>query len=93
MSDDRTDATADAAATAAALDKHEGICAERYANITTSIVGLRAAQEKLFATTDAINATLNRLAGKVVIIEAIMLGLLALGVYEVIFKPLFEPTP
>lgn len=76
--------------TLAELKTHEAVCAERYDAITRAIESLRTAQRLLFDKTDAMNSTLNRLAGKMVIIEAVMLALLALGVYEVLIRPVFH---
>ena len=76
--------------TASRLAAHTASCDQRYKNITDAISGLRDAQKALFESSRETNATLNRTAGKVAIIEAIMLALLALGIYEVLIRPVFQ---
>lgn len=73
------------------LETHEAVCAERYSQIKAAIESLRNTQARLFEKTDDATAALNRLTGKLVIIEAIMFALLALGIYEMVFRPVFAP--
>lgn len=76
--------------TAAALARHEAVCEERYDAVKKAIDALRESQKRLFSTQDDIVRTLGTISGKVGIIEAVMLALLALGIYEVLVRPVFQ---
>jgi len=74
----------------ARLTTHEAICTERHAAVTRQLGEMRGAQQKLFDITDRVGNTLAGIGGKVAIIEAVMLALLALGIYEVLIRPVFQ---
>ena len=84
-------AAAQAAAEAtAALARHEGVCDERHKNLCSSIQGLRDRTRRLFELQEKSNEQLNLIAGRMRYVDAILLALLALGIYEVLIKPVFQ---